>query len=140
VAHDPRNTPIGGVLRSTGIDELPQLFNVITGLMSMVGPRPALPAETAEFDDELQRRHLVRPGVTGLWQVEANHKASFDEYRRLDLFYVDNWSVGGDLMVLLDTVQAVVRRVLRTLRRSDVQPARAPVGATAVPEPLEVGP
>jgi exopolysaccharide biosynthesis polyprenyl glycosylphosphotransferase len=137
VAHDPRITPIGGFLRSTGIDELPQLFNVITGHMSMVGPRPALPAETAEFDDELQRRHLVRPGVTGLWQVEANHKASFDEYRRLDLFYVDNWSVGGDLMVLLDTVQAVVLRVLRTLRRSAEPSALA--GAMPVPEPAEVG-
>jgi exopolysaccharide biosynthesis polyprenyl glycosylphosphotransferase len=142
VSRDPRITPVGGVLRSTGIDELPQLLNVIAGHMSMVGPRPALPAETADFDDELQRRHLVRPGVTGLWQVEANHKASFDEYRRLDLFYVDNWSVGGDLTVLLDTVQAVLRRVLRTMRRSTEPSAPASVDAVdaaSVAQPLEVG-
>src|SRR5690606_35581760 len=89
LSHDPRITPVGAFLRSTAIDELPQLVNVLTGHMSIVGPRPALPEEAAQFDDDLQRRHLVRPGVTGLWQVEANHKASFDEYRRLDLFYVD---------------------------------------------------
>ena len=136
-------TPIGAVLRSTAIDELPQVVNVLTGRMSIVGPRPALPAETALFDDELQRRHLVRPGVTGLWQVEANHKASFDEYRRLDLFYVDNWSLGVDLAVIVDTVQAIARRVLRTLRRS-APSAPAPVGsssppAASAPEPVGAG-
>ncbi|HEX6419755.1 MAG TPA: sugar transferase [Acidimicrobiales bacterium] len=139
VSNDPRITPIGGLLRSTAIDELPQLVHVLTGRMSIVGPRPALPAETAEFDDELQRRHLVRPGVTGLWQVEANHKASFDEYRRLDLFYVDNWSLGGDLAVMVDTLQAVGRRVLRALRRP-VPPAPGPVGASPQPRGLELGP
>jgi lipopolysaccharide/colanic/teichoic acid biosynthesis glycosyltransferase len=130
VSHDPRVTPVGGFLRSTAIDELPQLVNVLTGRMSIVGPRPALPVEAAEFDDDLQRRHLVRPGVTGLWQVEANHKASFDEYRRLDLFYVDNWSLGGDLAVVVDTIQAVSRRVLRALRRPapTAPPAQAPAG------------
>jgi exopolysaccharide biosynthesis polyprenyl glycosylphosphotransferase len=140
VSGDPRITRIGGLLRSTAIDELPQLFNVVAGDMSIVGPRPALPAETAEFDDELQRRHLVRPGVTGLWQVEANHKASFEEYRRLDLFYVDNWSVAMDLAVMVDTVPVICRRALWALRRP-APSAPAPVGSAApVPKPIEVGP
>jgi exopolysaccharide biosynthesis polyprenyl glycosylphosphotransferase len=140
VSGDPRITPIGGLLRSAAIDELPQLFNVLAGRMSIVGPRPALPAETAEFDDELQRRHLVRPGVTGLWQVEANHKASFEEYRRLDLFYVDNWSVAMDLAVMIDTVPVIGRRALGALRRP-APSAPAPVGSSApVPKPIEIGP
>jgi exopolysaccharide biosynthesis polyprenyl glycosylphosphotransferase len=137
VSDDPRVTPIGGLLRSTAIDELPQLVNVLSGRMSIVGPRPALPAENAEFDDELRRRNLVRPGVTGLWQVEASHKASFEEYRRLDLFYVDNWSLGTDLTVMVDTVQAISRRVLETLHRP-APPAPASVGSPPVPEPAEV--
>jgi exopolysaccharide biosynthesis polyprenyl glycosylphosphotransferase len=140
VSGDPRITPIGGFLRSAAVDELPQLFNVLAGRMSIVGPRPALPAETAEFDDEFQRRHLVRPGVTGLWQVEANHKASFEEYRRLDLFYVDNWSVAMDLAVMIDTVAVIGRRALRALRRP-APSAPAPVGSAApVPKPIEIGP
>jgi exopolysaccharide biosynthesis polyprenyl glycosylphosphotransferase len=139
VSSDPRITRVGGLLRSAAIDELPQLFNVLAGCMSIVGPRPALPAETAEFDDELQRRHLVRPGVTGLWQVEANHKASFEEYRRLDLFYVDNWSVAMDVAVMIDTVPVIGRRALRALRRP-APSAPAPVGSAApVPKPIEVG-
>jgi exopolysaccharide biosynthesis polyprenyl glycosylphosphotransferase len=139
VANDPRVTPIGGFLRASALDEVPQLFNVLAGTMSIVGPRPALPLETAEFDDELQRRHLVRPGVTGLWQVEANHKASFDEYRRLDLFYVDNWSIGLDLAVIIDTLPAVTRRALRAMRRP-APSAPAPVASPPpVPQPVEVG-
>ncbi|MGH9119348.1 MAG: sugar transferase [Acidimicrobiales bacterium] len=139
VAHDPRVTPVGGFLRASALDEVPQLFNVLAGTMSIVGPRPALPAETAEFDDELGRRHLVRPGVTGLWQVEANHKASFEEYRRLDLFYVDNWSVGLDLAVIIDTVPAITRRALRALRRP-APSAPVPVSSPRpVPRPIEVG-
>jgi exopolysaccharide biosynthesis polyprenyl glycosylphosphotransferase len=139
VSNDPRVTPVGGFLRSAAIDELPQLFNVLAGDMSIVGPRPALPAEAAQFDDDLQRRHLVRPGVTGLWQIEANHKASFDEYRRLDLFYVDNWSVAMDLAVTIDTVPVICRRALRALRRS-APSAPAPIGSAApVPKPIDVG-
>jgi exopolysaccharide biosynthesis polyprenyl glycosylphosphotransferase len=140
VSADPRITPIGGFLRSAAIDELPQLFNVLAGHMSIVGPRPALPVETAEFDDELQRRHLVRPGVTGPWQVEANHKASFEEYRRLDLFYVDNWSVAMDLAVMIDTVSVIGRRALGALRRP-APSAPAPVDSSSpIPKPIEVGP
>jgi lipopolysaccharide/colanic/teichoic acid biosynthesis glycosyltransferase len=140
VSSDPRITPIGGLLRSTAIDELPQLLNVITGRMSIVGPRPALPAETAEFDEELKRRHVVKPGVTGLWQVEANHKASFDEYRRLDLFYVDNWSIAMDVAIMIDTVPSLARRGLRALRRP-APSAPAPVDSSlALRHTAEVGP
>lgn len=140
VSDDPRVTPIGSFLRATAIDELPQLVNVLAGQMSIVGPRPALPAETAEFDDQLQRRHLVRPGVTGLWQVEANHKASFEEYRRLDLFYVDNWSLGSDLAVIVDTVQVIGRRVLRALRRPAPSAPASAGPPSAATGPVELGP
>lgn len=112
---DPRVTRVGRVLRDTSIDELPQLLNVLAGTMSMVGPRPALPDEVARFDDDLLERHQVLPGVSGLWQVEARDNASFSAYRRLDLFYAENWSIGLDLAVLMATVQAVLGRALRLL-------------------------
>ena len=140
VSSDPRITPIGGLLRATAIDELPQLINVLTGRMSIVGPRPALPAETAEFDDELKRRNIVKPGLTGLWQVEANHKASFDEYRRLDLFYVDNWSVAMDIAVMIDTVPAILRRGLSALRRSASTAPTPADPSVALRHTAEVGP
>jgi exopolysaccharide biosynthesis polyprenyl glycosylphosphotransferase len=113
--HDPRVTKIGKLLRLTSLDELPQLFNVLLGQMSLVGPRPALPKEIAEFDDRLRTRELVRPGITGLWQVEARDSPSFDAYRRLDLFYVENWSLMGDIAILVDTVEHLVGRVYRSL-------------------------
>jgi len=109
---DPRVTRVGAFLRATSIDEIPQLFNVLTGKMSLVGPRPALPQEVAQFDRELQRRHVVKPGVTGLWQLEARDNPSFHAYRRLDLFYVDNWSNTMDLFILLATVPMVITRAL----------------------------
>jgi exopolysaccharide biosynthesis polyprenyl glycosylphosphotransferase len=140
VSSDPRITPVGALLRSTAIDELPQLVNVLTGRMSIVGPRPALPAETAEFDDELKRRNVVKPGLTGLWQVEANHKASFDEYRRLDLFYVDNWSVAMDIAVIIDTVPAIIRRGLSALRRPASTAPTPADPSTALRHTAEVGP
>jgi exopolysaccharide biosynthesis polyprenyl glycosylphosphotransferase len=133
VSDDPRVTPIGNFLRASALDEIPQL-------MSIVGPRPALPVETAQFDAELQRRHLVKPGATGLWQVEANHKASFDEYRRLDLYYVDNWSVGLDLSVIIDTVPAIVRRALRALRRPAPSAPVPVISPPPVPKAIEIGP
>ncbi|MGE3619292.1 MAG: sugar transferase [Acidimicrobiia bacterium] len=107
VTDDPRVTRVGRFLRSSSIDELPQLLNVLAGSMSLVGPRPALVTEVASFDGRLVDRHLVKPGMTGLWQVEARDKASFEAYRRLDLFYVENWSVSLDLAVLLRTGGAV---------------------------------
>jgi exopolysaccharide biosynthesis polyprenyl glycosylphosphotransferase len=117
LADDPRVTKIGRFLRSTSLDELPQLINVARGDMSLVGPRPALPIEVAQFDEELLARQRVRPGITGLWQVEARDSASFQAYQRLDLFYVENWSVSLDLAILLSTVQTVSSRGIRALRR-----------------------
>ncbi len=115
-AHDPRVTRVGAVLRATSIDEIPQLFNVLIGEMSLVGPRPALPEEVAQFDLDLQRRHEVKPGITGLWQLEARDNPSFHAYRRLDLFYVDNWSIGLDLCILLVTIPMVITRALTVCR------------------------
>jgi lipopolysaccharide/colanic/teichoic acid biosynthesis glycosyltransferase len=97
------------------MDELPQLFNVLKGEMSLVGPRPALPSEVADFDEVLLARTQVPPGMTGLWQVEARESAEFSTYRRLDLFYVENWSVTLDLVVLLATLESEVARVVRAL-------------------------
>ena len=111
--HDPRVTRVGAILRALSIDELPQLFNVLTGTMSLVGPRPALAEEVAQFDPELLRRHNLKPGITGLWQIEARDNPSFHAYRRLDLFYVENWSIGLDLAILLVTMPMLITHVLR---------------------------
>jgi exopolysaccharide biosynthesis polyprenyl glycosylphosphotransferase len=115
LADDPRITRIGRFLRATSIDELPQLFNVLTGSMSLVGPRPALPTEVGSFDERLQLRTRVAPGLTGLWQVEARDNPAFGPYRRLDLFYVENWSPLLDLSILLTTVMRVTARAIRYL-------------------------
>jgi exopolysaccharide biosynthesis polyprenyl glycosylphosphotransferase len=125
LGHDPRVTRVGRLLRATSLDELPQLFNVLEGTMSMVGPRPALPEEAVEFDEELRVRLSVKPGLTGLWQVEARDLPSFDLYRRYDLMYVQNWSLGVDLAILLRTAVVVPSRAMRALvparlRRPDV--------------------
>lgn len=112
---DPRITRIGRFLRATSLDELPQLINVLNGTMSLVGPRPALPCEVAAFPAELNARHEVRPGITGLWQVEARDNPSFDAYLRLDLFYVQNWSMSLDMVILLGTVDQIVFRPLMKL-------------------------
>ena len=112
---DPRVTRAGRILRACSVDELPQLFNVLRGEMSLVGPRPALPSEVADFDEVLLARTQVLPGMTGLWQVEARDNAEFDTYRRLDLFYVENWSVTLDLVVLLATLESEVARIVRAL-------------------------
>lgn len=128
---DPRVTRIGRFLRESSLDEVPQLLNVLRGEMSMVGPRPALPAEVERFDDVLLDRLRVKPGVSGLWQVEARHKASFDEYRRLDLFYVENWSLGLDLAILLATVSVVLRRGRSAM--SPGAPAAEGVAPSALP-------
>ena len=117
VEDDPRVTRIGRYLRAISIDELPQLVNVLRGEMSLVGPRPALPSEVAQFEDRLLARHLVTPGVTGLWQVEARDVPGLGAYTRLDLFYVENWSVVLDLAILLSTVTHVLGRAARLLLR-----------------------
>ena len=108
VSDDPRITRVGKIIRETSVDELPQLFNVLKGDMSLVGPRPALPEEEQAFDEELKERFKVRPGITGLWQVEARSNAAFNAYRRLDLHYVENWNIGLDIRILLATAEQVV--------------------------------
>jgi exopolysaccharide biosynthesis polyprenyl glycosylphosphotransferase len=107
---DPRVTPIGKVLRRFSIDELPQLFNVFAGTMSLVGPRPPLAREVSEYENHVHRRFLVKPGVTGLWQVSGRSNLSWEDSVRLDLYYVENWSIAGDLVILWRTVKAVWNR------------------------------
>lgn len=104
IRNDPRVTRVGRVLRKLSIDEFPQFWNVIRGEMSVVGPRPALPSEVLEWDDELHDRLRVLPGITGMWQVSGRAEASFDAYRRLDLYYVDNWSLLHDLRIASRTI------------------------------------
>ncbi len=106
---DPRVTGIGAFLRKTSLDELPQLFNVVKGEMSLVGPRPALESEMAAWETELHGRLRVKPGITGMWQVSGRSETSFEEYTRLDLYYVDNWSLIVDLTILARTIPAVLR-------------------------------
>ncbi|WP_330332725.1 sugar transferase [Streptomyces sp. NBC_00536] len=105
---DPRVTRIGRVLRRTSLDELPQLLNVLTGDMSLVGPRPPLPEEVARYDEVELRRLTVRPGMTGLWQISGRSDLSWDETIQLDLQYVDNWSFTSDVDVVARTFRAVV--------------------------------
>ena len=107
---DPRVTRVGAILRKTSIDELPQLWNVLRGEMSLVGPRPALPHETQEWDALLTQRLRVKPGITGMWQVNGRNETSFEDYTRLDLYYVDNWSLTTDLAILAKTVPVVLSR------------------------------
>jgi exopolysaccharide biosynthesis polyprenyl glycosylphosphotransferase len=106
---DPRVTAIGAHLRRWSIDEIPQLINVFLGDMSLVGPRPALPAEAAQYAEHVRRRLVVRPGVTGLWQVSGRSDLSWEESVRLDLRYVENWSFALDLQILWKTVSVMVR-------------------------------
>jgi exopolysaccharide biosynthesis polyprenyl glycosylphosphotransferase len=106
---DPRVTPIGRFIRRYSLDELPQLVNVLNGTMSLVGPRPPLPSEVAEYGFDVRRRLLVRPGLTGLWQVSGRSDLSWEESVRLDLRYVENWSLGQDALILWKTAAAVLQ-------------------------------
>jgi exopolysaccharide biosynthesis polyprenyl glycosylphosphotransferase len=105
---DPRITRVGRLLRRFSLDELPQFLNVLRGDMSVVGPRPPLPAEVALYEDWHYGRLEVRPGITGLWQVRGRSHLPFDDYVRLDLYYIENWSLAFDLFILLKTVPAVL--------------------------------
>lgn len=105
---DPRVTPIGRILRRYSIDEVPQLFNVLTGDMSLVGPRPPLRREVAHYEAEVHRRFLVKPGITGLWQVSGRSDLTWEQSVRVDLNYVENWSPLGDLLILIRTLKAVI--------------------------------
>ncbi|MET3143549.1 UNVERIFIED_ORG: exopolysaccharide biosynthesis polyprenyl glycosylphosphotransferase [Arthrobacter sp. UYEF2] len=107
IKDDPRITRVGKFLRRFSLDELPQLFNTFAGSMSLVGPRPPLPSEVAAYEQDVRRRLLVKPGLTGLWQVSGRSNLSWQDSVRLDLYYVENWSLAGDLIILLRTFRAV---------------------------------
>jgi exopolysaccharide biosynthesis polyprenyl glycosylphosphotransferase len=108
--NDPRVTPVGKFLRRFSMDELPQLFNVFLGSMSVVGPRPPLDSEVAIYENHVHRRFLVKPGITGLWQVSGRSNLSWEDTVRLDLYYVENWSITGDILILWRTLRAVLGR------------------------------
>nr|WP_059020670.1 sugar transferase [Mycobacterium sp. M26] len=109
IRRDPRVTPVGRVLRRYSIDEIPQFLNVLRRDMSVVGPRPPLPSEVASYDAEVRRRLLVRPGITGLWQVSGRSDLPWEVSVRLDISYVENWSLMADLMIVVKTVRAMLR-------------------------------
>ncbi|MEO8107504.1 MAG: sugar transferase [Actinomycetes bacterium] len=110
VRDDPRVTPIGRYLRRFSLDELPQFVDVLLGRMSLVGPRPPLPTEVDRYASLVRRRLVVKPGITGLWQVSGRSDLSWDESVRLDLLYVENWSLALDIAIMLKTILAVLRR------------------------------
>jgi exopolysaccharide biosynthesis polyprenyl glycosylphosphotransferase len=139
VTHDPRRTRVGRVLERTSLDEIPQLLNVVRGEMSLVGPRPALPHEVAQFEADLLGRHDVVPGITGLWQVEGRENPSFEVYRRLDLHYVENWSLALDLVILVGTMRAVLARMLPFGRRGSADEPAAALSPDPRPEVRPAG-
>ncbi len=110
IKNDPRLHPLGSFLRRTSIDELPNLFNVLRGDMSLVGPRPPLPSEVEHYTPYALRRLTVLPGITCLWQIGGRCSVSFDDWMRLDNEYIDTWSPLGDLAILAKTIPAVVRK------------------------------
>jgi exopolysaccharide biosynthesis polyprenyl glycosylphosphotransferase len=109
VTNDPRTTAVGKVLRRTSLDELPQLWNVLLGEMSMVGPRPPMPSEVDEYDPWHRRRLSMKPGITGLWQVDARREADFDRWVEMDLQYIDHWSLLLDTKIAIRTLPAMLR-------------------------------
>jgi len=109
IPDDPRVTSFGRFLRRWSIDELPQLFNVFLGHMSLVGPRPALPDEADKYAEHVRRRLVVKPGLTGLWQVSGRSDLSWEESVRLDLRYVEKWSFALDLQIMWKTISVLVR-------------------------------
>jgi lipopolysaccharide/colanic/teichoic acid biosynthesis glycosyltransferase len=109
IRRDPRVTRVGYWLRRSSLDELPQLFNVLRGEMSLVGPRPALPSEVATYDETARRRLVVKPGITGLWQVSGRADLLWDESLRLDLYYADNWRLVDDFSIAARTLRAVTQ-------------------------------
>lgn len=109
IKHDPRITRVGRLIRATSLDELPQLFNIFVGDMSLVGPRPPLPSEVAQYEPRQRRRLSVKPGLTGLWQVSGRNQVDFDQWMKLDLEYIDNWSLWLDLKIIFQTIPAVIR-------------------------------
>jgi lipopolysaccharide/colanic/teichoic acid biosynthesis glycosyltransferase len=108
IEDDPRITPLGGLLRKGSIDELPQLLHVLSGKMSLVGPRPAIPGEVAEYNERTSQRLLVKPGITCIWQVSGRSTIDFDTWVDMDLEYIDTWTMRGDLNLLVRTIPAVL--------------------------------
>lgn len=108
---DPRVTRVGRILRAYSLDELPQLWNVLVGEMSIVGPRPPLPREVADYEGHVRRRLYIKPGLTGMWQVNGRSDLDWEESVRLDLYYVENWSLTGDLMIIWRTFRVLIRPV-----------------------------
>jgi exopolysaccharide biosynthesis polyprenyl glycosylphosphotransferase len=109
IKNDPRITRVGRILRKYSIDELPQLINVLKGDMSLVGPRPPLPFEVEKYGDWEWRRLDVLPGITGLWQVSGRSDLSFQQWVKLDIYYIENWSIGLDIKILLKTIPCVIK-------------------------------
>ncbi|RIH63417.1 sugar transferase [Mariniphaga sediminis] len=110
IRNDPRVTRIGRFLRKTSFDELPQFFNVLRGEMSVVGPRPPIPSEVEEYKQWQKRRLTVKPGITCTWQVSGRNGIPFEEWVRLDLEYIDNWSFTRDVILVLKTVKVILKR------------------------------
>ncbi|MGD0968997.1 MAG: sugar transferase [Candidatus Aquilonibacter sp.] len=110
IRKDPRLHPLGGFLRRSSIDELPNLFNVVRGDMALVGPRPALPCEIEHYDAEARRRLLVPQGITCLWQINGRSDVSFEHWMQLDNAYIDTWTPLGDLTIVAKTIPAVLRK------------------------------
>ncbi len=108
---DPRVTRVGTVLRRYSLDELPQLWNILVGDMSLVGPRPPLRREVQGYESHVHRRLFIKPGLTGMWQVNGRSDLSWDESVRLDLYYVENWSLTGDVMIMWRTFRVLTRPV-----------------------------
>jgi lipopolysaccharide/colanic/teichoic acid biosynthesis glycosyltransferase len=106
--NDPRVTRLGKTLRKYSLDELPQLWNVFVGDMSLVGPRPPLPNEVEEYEKHVLRRLYINPGLTGMWQINGRSALSWEDSVRLDLYYVENWSVVGDLMIMWRTFRVLL--------------------------------
>jgi lipopolysaccharide/colanic/teichoic acid biosynthesis glycosyltransferase len=104
IKRDPRITKIGALIRKTSVDELPQLFNIVKGDMSLVGPRPPLPSEVEDYEAWQRRRLSVKPGLTGLWQVSGRNQIDFDEWMQMDLEYIDNWSLWLDIKIIVMTL------------------------------------
>lgn len=111
IRNDPRITKIGRVLRKYSLDELPQLWNILVGEMSLVGPRPPLPEEVQVYETHVHRRLYIKPGLTGMWQVNGRSNLSWEDSVRLDLYYVENWSLAGDLMIIWRTFKTVIQPV-----------------------------
>ena len=108
IREDPRTTRLGKRLRRFSLDELPQFYNVLRGEMSLIGPRPAIPAEVDQYQEWQKRRLEVSPGITGLWQVSGRSELTFDEMTLLDIYYIENWTPALDAKILLQTIPRVI--------------------------------